>query len=370
MSPRKAQALPVKSARDMTGFRALQGVSEFDANSDPISVSEIGAPQTSPQMRSPGLPGCKGAHPVPLRAMSKPVTLADKVQNAFARAVLGGALMLPYKTRVALVGRVFSTVVARFAGWNTRVDANLAYVYPEMSASDRRRIARAVTDNVGRTLIEIYSGEEFVAHARNSPVEGPGRPALEAARAAGRPIVLVTAHLGNYDAVRSKLSREGYPMAALYRPMKNPRFHEHYLKAISTIAEPVFPTDGKGIASLIKHLKGGGIIGIVADVGSRKAPLLTFFDKPAHTPLSAAEWAMKYNAAMFPVFGLRQPDGFTFRLHVADEIAPGDPAEMMQTYNDTVEAIVRDNPEQWFWVHKRWKLSREAQLTSAEQPPG
>lgn len=301
--------------------------------------------------------------------MATPVAFTDRLQNAFARTVLGGALMLPYKTRVTLVGRVFSGIVAPFAGWNTRVQKNLAYVYPEMGAAERARITRAVCDNVGRTLIEIYSGEEFIAHARSSPIEGPGLPALEAARAEGRPVVLVTAHLGNYDAVRSKLSREGYPMAALYRPMRNTRFNAHYLKAISTIAEPVYPTDGRGIGALIRHLKDGGIIGIVADVGSRKAPLLTFFDKPAHTPLSAAEWAVKYEAALIPVFGLRQPDGFTFRLHVAEEIPSGEPAVMMQAYNDAVEEIVRAHPEQWFWVHRRWKLSAKAKLTSPEPPP-
>ena len=301
--------------------------------------------------------------------MGEHVSFADKVQNAFARAILGGAVLLPYALRVRLVGRVVSTLVAPVAGWNRRVHKNLSYVYPEMSKAERRRIAKSVTDNVGRTLIEIYSGDEFIARALDSELSGPGLPALEAARAGGRPIVLVTAHLGNYDAVRSKLSREGYPMAALYRPMKNLLFHEHYLKAISTIAEPVYPTDGKGLGALIKHLKEGGIIGIVADVGSRKAPLLRFFDKPAHTPLSAAEWAVKYDAAMIPVFGLRQPDGLTFRLHVAEEIPLSDPAEMMQTYNDTVEAIVRDHPEQWFWVHRRWKLRHEAKLSEAATPP-
>ncbi len=301
--------------------------------------------------------------------MTDRVSIADKVQNAFARGVLGGALMLPYAFRVRFVGAVVSRLVAPVAGWNTRVHKNLAYVYPEMSKEERTRIARAVSNNVGRTLIEIYSGEEFVARARTSPVAGPGLAALAAARTDGRPIVMVTAHLGNYDAVRSKLSREGYPMAALYRPMKNPRFHEHYLKAISTIAEPVYPTDGKGIAALIKHLKLGGIIGIVADVGSRKAPLLRFFDQPAHTPLSAAEWAVKYDALMIPVFGLREPDGLTFRLHVAEAIPNGDPAEMMQAYNDIVEEIVRDNPEQWFWVHRRWKLSKAAKISEAATPP-
>ncbi len=301
--------------------------------------------------------------------MSKPVTFRDRVQNAFARAVLGGALMLPYAFRVRFVGQVVSGLVAPVAGWNRRVHRNLRYIYPDMPPQERKRIARAVTDNVGRTLIEIYSGEEFAARAQTSEIAGPGLADLAAARAKGRPIVLVTAHFGNYDAVRSKLSREGYPMAALYKPIMNPLFHQHYLKAISTIAEPVYPTDGKGIAALIRHLKGGGIIGIVADVGSRKAPLLRFFDKPAHTPLSAAEWAVKYDALMVPIFGLRQADGLTFRLHVDEPIPHGDPQDMMQRYNDAVEALVRENPEQWFWVHRRWKLSPAAKLSEGVTPP-
>lgn len=301
--------------------------------------------------------------------MKQPVSFADRIQNAAIRAVLGGALMMPYATRVPVVGMVMSRVVSPLAGWRRRILNNLAYVCPEMPAAERARIAVSVADNVGRTLIEIYSGEEFVTRARKSEVVGPGLPALAAARAADRPIVMVTAHLGNYDAVRSKLSREGYPMAALYKPMKNKLFHKHYLKAISTIAEPVYPTNGRGIAALIKHLKAGGTLGIVADVGSRKAPLLKFFDKPAHTPVSSAEWAVKYDALMVPVFGLRQPDGLTFRLHVADPIPPGDPTEMMQAYNDTVEEVVRAHPEQWFWIHRRWKLSAEAKLSEALTPP-
>jgi KDO2-lipid IV(A) lauroyltransferase len=106
--------------------------------------------------------------------MSRPATFADKVQNAFARAVLGGALLLPYRVRVALVGRIVSRIVAPLAGWNRRVHRNLSYVYPEMTQSEQTRIARAVTDNVGRTLIEIYSGEEFATRALTSEIGGPG----------------------------------------------------------------------------------------------------------------------------------------------------------------------------------------------------
>lgn len=296
-------------------------------------------------------------------------SIADRVQNWGARAVLGGALLLPYRLRVPLVGWVVAHVVAPLAGWRDRVRRNLAYVLPDLPTAERERIARRVADNVGRTLIEIYSGEDFIARTRGSVIEGPGMEALEAARAAERPIVLLTAHLGNYDAVRGKLSREGYEMAALYRPMKNAAFHEHYLAAISAIAEPVFPTDRPGITALVRHLKEGGIIGIVADVGLRSAPVLSFFGKPAHTATSAAEWALKFDAEIIPIFGLRQPDGLTFRLHVAAPIPHGEPEAMMQGYNDAVEAVVRENMDQWFWIHRRWKLSREAALTSGETPP-
>ena len=299
-------------------------------------------------------------------------SLKDRLQNLFSRAILGGALLLPYRLRVALVGRVMSHVVAPLAGWRKRIRDNLDLVTPEMPQVERERIVRKVADNVGRTLIEIYSGEEFVAYARTSELTGPGVDDLLAARDAGRPIVLVTAHLGNYDAVRGKLSREGFPMAALYRPMANTEFNAHYLEAISTIAEPVYPTDGRGVTSLVKHLKNGGTIGIVADVGSRKAPVLSFFGKPAHTPLSAAEWAMKYDAAMIPIFGIRKEDGFSFEIEVAKPIAHSDPGKMMQSYNDTVEDVVRRYPDQWFWIHRRWKTTkkRTAKLSEAAPPQG
>ena len=288
------------------------------------------------------------------------------IENAVARTLLGVALALPYRWRVPLIGKIVAYGVAPVAGYSKRVHANLRHTMPELDQAERRRIARAVADNFGRTLIEIYSGEDFVDRARAAPLEGSGVAALEAARAAGRPVILITAHLGNYDAARGKLAREGYEMAALYRPMRNASFNQHYVNAISTIAAPVFPTNARGITSLIKHLKDGGVIGIVADVASLKAPILSFFDQPAHTPLSAAEWAIKYDAALIPIFGIRQPDGLSFRVLLEDPLAHSTPDAMMQAYNDVVERVARAHPEQWFWIHRRWKQRAEV---SADAPP-
>ena len=96
-------------------------------------------------------------------------------------------------------------------------------------------------------------------------------------------------------------------------------------------------------------------------MASTKAPLLTFFGKPAHTPLSAAEWAVKYDALLVPVFGIRQEDGLTFHLSVEEPIAHAAPDQMMQDYNDVVERVARAHPDQWFWIHNRWKLSAIAE---------
>ncbi|MEO0946251.1 MAG: lysophospholipid acyltransferase family protein [Pseudomonadota bacterium] len=281
--------------------------------------------------------------------------LVDAFRNAFFRTIIKTALVMPYRQRVSWAGRVTATLVAPLSGWRNRIRINLEHVMPELPEAERQGIIREVTDNVGRTLIEIYSGRTFLDRIQDIDMTGPGFEAFQAARATGRPVVLVTAHLGNYDVVRGKLYRDGHPIAALYKPMENKAFNAHYVKAISTIAEPVYPTTGQGLARLVRHLRSGGIVGIVADVGSRRAPVLSFFDKPAHTPLSAAELAVKFDAVMIPVFGIRQADGFSFFVEFADPIANTEPAEMMQRYNDTVETYARRYPGQWFWLHRRWK---------------
>ena len=284
-----------------------------------------------------------------------PAPFAHKVQNIAAQSVLRGALLLPYAMRVRFVGWIVQTVLAPLSGWNKRVHANLDLVTPEMPEAEKRRIAARVANNVGRTLIEIYSGDAFLARVKNAPQSGPGVQALKEARFQSRPIVLLTAHIGNYDAVRGSLAQAGHTMAALYKPMRNVSFNDHYVKAVEHIASPVYPTTGRGIASLIAHLRDGGTIGIVGDIGATGAPLLSFFDTPAHTPTSAAEWAVKYDALLIPIYGLRQPDGLTFKIYVDEPIPHGTPEDMMQAYNDSVEAITRENMDQWFWIHKRWK---------------
>ncbi|MFE3835498.1 lysophospholipid acyltransferase family protein [Pseudogemmobacter sonorensis] len=284
-----------------------------------------------------------------------PFNLRHRLQDLLFRGMIGGLLCLPYRIRVPLCGWVVSRVIAPLAGYRRRIRDNLAMILPDLPQDEVRRITRAVPDNVGRTLIEIYSGPEFIARAASLPLQGEGVAALAEAHAAKRPVILVTAHFGNYDASRAALIARGYPVGALYMEMANKSFNAHYVQAISRIGTPLFPRGRKGLADMVRFLRGGGMLGLLVDQHMRSGALLGFFGHEALTALSAAEMALKYDALVVPTYAVRQPDGLSFEVIVEAPIPHGDPATMTQALNDSLEALVRRHLDQWFWIHKRWK---------------
>jgi Kdo2-lipid IVA lauroyltransferase/acyltransferase len=284
-----------------------------------------------------------------------PFNLRHWLQDRTLRALIWGLLRLPYRWRVPLCGWVISRIIAPLAGYRKRVRDNLALVMPDLPESEVRRISRAVPDNVGRTVIEIYSGPEFIAQALRHPLTGGGVEALEAAHAAGRPVILVTGHFGNYDASRAALIARGYRVGALYMPMANPYFNAHYVQAISGIGTPLFPRGRSGLADMVRHLRSGGMLGMLVDQHMGHGEELTFFGHEALTALSAAELALKYDALLIPTYAVRKPDGLSFEIIVEPPIAKASPEEMTQGLNNSLEALVRQHLDQWFWIHRRWK---------------
>lgn len=263
-------------------------------------------------------------------------------------------LALPYRARVRLAGAL-GGALARLTPLPARIATAVSHFRPELSQAEVLRIARAVPGNLARMAIENFSGDEFARHARDSPLEGPGLPALEAAIAARRPVILVTAHFGNYDAARAALLARGAPVAGVYRPFKDKGLNERYVRAIGAVGQPLFPTTREGTAGMVRHLRGGGIIGILIDLDRPKGVLLDFLGKPTRTVLSMAEMALKYDALLLPVYGIRQPDGLGFRVLLDTSVPAGDPREMTQALNDSLSAMIRKHPEQWLWWHNRRK---------------
>lgn len=280
----------------------------------------------------------------------------DRVANGLFRAIIGLALVLPYRWRIPFAGWVTARIVAPLAGYSQRVRDNLALVRPDLPPAEVTRLTVAVPNNVGRTLVEIYSGTAFKSRiAAADPLTGPGVAALEAARSTSRPVILAVAHFGNYDAMRAALVARGFEVGAVYRPMDNPIFNAHYIRAISRIAKPLFPRTRKGIADMLRFLKSGGILALGVDQHYHTGAKLTFFGHPAKTTLTPAEFALKYDCDLIPIHAIRRENGLDFDVRVDLPIPHSNSEEMMQAVNDNLEEVVRQHMDQWFWIHRRWK---------------
>ena len=292
---------------------------------------------------------------------TRPRGLKDRLQFALIKSVLWVLHQLPYDKRVPFAGWILSRVVAPLLGWRKRIAANVRLVAPETSETEIRRIERAVPDNFGRTMAELFSPDEFVDIARATALEGPGVAALEQARAEGRSSILVSGHFGNYDVVRAGVIAHGFSVGGIYRPMNIPQFNDIYVDTISKVGKPLFSRGRRGMAEMMRFLKTGGTLAVLIDQRLNNGVQLQFFGHSAFTALSFAELALKYDAMVVPCYGIRQPDGLSFRAVFEAPIPHTTPKEMTQALNDSLEAQVRQHMGQWFWIHNRWKDIPQAQ---------
>lgn len=284
---------------------------------------------------------------------------SDRLLYWFVRSLLTVLHIIPYQQRIMFGGWFFDRIVSPIAGYRKRVRANLELVLPDLEDKEKNRLVHGVPNNLGRTMIELFSPEDFLAIAHKTPIHGPGLEALHLAREEGRPSILVSGHFGNYDVVRARLIKEGLNVGGLYRPMNNALFNEYYVSAISKIGSPLFRRGRKGMAQMVKFLRSGGTLAILIDQHMGRGSPLTFFGHTANTALSAAQMALKYDAILIPCYAIRQLDGIHFKIEIEEPITLGTSEEMTQALNDSLEKRVRENMDQWLWIHRRWKAAED-----------
>ncbi|GGE40255.1 lysophospholipid acyltransferase family protein [Actibacterium pelagium] len=282
-------------------------------------------------------------------------TFGNWISDRVARGLIRLALSIPYEMRVRLFGKLMRYVIAPIAGYRKRALANLDLIYPDMIKAEKLRIANAACDNAGRSLIENYSAKEFIERMKSVEVSGPGLDHLRRAQEANQPVLLVSGHFGNYESVRAALMLGGFEVGCLYRPMRNPYFNKHYVNTLEHMGGPAFPQGKRGMMGLVKHLKSGGILAMLNDLHKGRGARLTFMGKPAKTATTGAEMALKYNALVIPFYGTRLENGLDFKVELEEPIPATDAETMTQAMNDNLQARVEKSPEQWFWIHRRWK---------------
>ncbi len=263
--------------------------------------------------------------------------------------------ILPYDHRIRMGGWVMRKMIAPLTDMAERVDANLRHVYPEMHRDTRRQTGRKIIDNFGRFYFEFFSSKEFIRRADRFSLKGSGLEEINQARAQKRVIILVSGHIGNYEAVRSYMKTNDCELAGVYKPMSNRFFNDIYTKRMREYGQPVFATNREGTKDLIDFIKGGNIVSLIVDQHAQDGIRLPFLGLPARTSLGFAKLALKYKALVIPAFGIRQANGLDFDVVLERSIALTDEITMAQEFNSRLESHVERHVDQWFWIHRRWK---------------
>ena len=223
-----------------------------------------------------------------------------------------------------------------------------------MSTREARKIAHEVATNFGKNMIENYNKHDVAAALKPENIGGAGYDQMMVAIAEGRPVMLVSGHIGNYEAMRIALYKLGHQSACLFRPASNPHFNEHYTQNYGYLTGPAFPQSRKGFLGFIRHLREGGIATMLFDVRATQYQDVDFFGIPAPTSDVPAKIAMKTGALFVPCFTHRGPDGMTHHIDFETPIEHSTSYEMMAEMSDRLEAQVRRFPAQWLWFHDRW----------------
>ena len=279
---------------------------------------------------------------------------SDAAIDLVLRGIIGFTRLFGYCTRVKLFGFIASYVVAPVFGFIKKAVRNLQLVYPDMSTREARKIAHEVATNFGKNMIENYNKHDVAAALKPENIGGAGYDQMMVAIAEGRPVMLVSGHIGNYEAMRIALYTLGHQSACLFRPASNPHFDEHYTQNYGYLTGPAFPQSRKGFLGFIRHLREGGIATMLFDVRATQYQDVDFFGIPAPTSDVPAKIAMKTGALFVPCFTHRGPDGMTHHIDFETPIEHSTSYEMMAEMSDRLEAQVRRFPAQWLWFHDRW----------------
>ena len=293
---------------------------------------------------------------------------------ARARTSLGQDLLwrleaLAYDGVTALARLFPIDVVSDFGAWALRrlgpltsahrtAERNLRIAFPDMPQAERDRLAVDQWDQTGRTFAELAVMDRLTPEGGRVEVVGMER--LHAIRDSGRPAVLISGHLANFEVMAAVIMASGVPCQVTYRAANNPYVDALIRQSRERYGIRLFAPKGDGTRELMAGMKRGDSIALLVDQKYNQGPEVEFFGQPVNASPGAARLALKFGTIMQPLSVTRLP-GVRFRVTAHEPIVVGESEDKaadvlagVQAANSFVEDRVREHPVDWFWVHKRW----------------
>ena len=239
---------------------------------------------------------------------------------------------------------------------------NLKNAFPEKSMTDIIRIAKGVYRNMAVVAAEFFDIPWLTRERIRERVEVEGLEYCEEALKKKRGLLMVGAHFGNWELQAIAFSLLFRPVLFLYRPLDN-LFLDRLVTAVRSSSGNTPLIKNKAMRKMLRTLKANGIIGLLIDQNwSRyEGVFVDFFGQPACTSDGVARLALHTEAPVIPAFMVRQESG-KYRLVIGEAVELVNTGEQdkdvlinTQKFTKIIENMIRKYPDQWFWVHQRWK---------------
>lgn len=260
---------------------------------------------------------------------------------------------------LAWLGRRLGALVVRVPSARRQIaEANIALCFPELDAAERDALVDANLRDVGMMLVEFAQGWMCSdRHLARIPIRIEGLHHLEQAREQGKGVLLVGGHFSHLE-LSARLVSQRIRIAGMYRKMDSAVFESVILRARLDYADAMFEKDD--IRGTVRYLRNGGTLWYAPDqdMRSKDNVFVPFFGVPAATITATHHLARMSGAVVIPFFHRRLPDGegYALRLGAPLENFPGtDVLDDTAKVNVCIEKMVRAAPEQYLWVHKRFK---------------
>jgi Kdo2-lipid IVA lauroyltransferase/acyltransferase len=286
-----------------------------------------------------------------------------RLEYALAWLLIRGISILPRPVaRAAGIG--LGQLVYLLHGKLRRVGMrNLQLAFPDKSAHERRKILRGEFTSLGRQLAEVCLFPSYTPENVTKIVVYDGFENFERAEARGKGVIYLTAHLGGWELSAFAHSIQGHPLHVVMRGMDNP-FLDRFITHLRTMHGNRAVDKGNFVRGLLSAMKAGETVGILMDTNMTppQGVFVDFFGIPACTASGLARIALRTDAAVVPGFTIWDRELRKYRLRFDPALAlirtgheEADIVANTALFTKVIEQYVRHYPDQWLWVHRRWK---------------
>jgi KDO2-lipid IV(A) lauroyltransferase len=263
------------------------------------------------------------------------------------RGAAAAAAMFPYSAAGA-----WGRAVGAVGRWVDRKHRRLAAENLRKSGLDPGLVPR-VYGHLGRVAVEAILARRAVRHVRLE-----GTEILDRELARGRGVIAVTGHLGNWELAGQAIARAGYPFTSLARPVRNPHFRR-WMTELRAPQRIVFAE--QPVRAMLEVLRRGEVVAMLADQDAREGGVVVeFFGRPASTVRTPGLLSLRTGAPIVP-FNIWR-DGERHFVRFTEPVEGENVASITQAFTSRIESFVRERPEQWLWLHRRWKSVERGQV--------